>query len=479
MTATHAAVRALESRLGGMAAHRDDTAWEALAASRFPNLEVTWTPDVVVHAAGTADVIAATRFAADHGLQLAVRSGGVGWVGAPPGTLLLDLRGMNAARVDPVRRTVQVQGGAIWRDVHRELAPFGLAAAGPQFPRLGVTGHVLGGGHGWLSRRVGWASDTLRSVELITAEGRYVRCSADEEPDLFWAMRGAGHNFGTVVGIELDLVSLDTVSSGTVWFAPDAIAEGMAWCHEHLPHAPDELTTIVSIGHPTPRLRLADALGDRAALHVIACHSGPPEQARRDLAALRSHPDVICDTIREQPWTELAMGKDVFISGVHRRSRMHYLQDLGDAVIKISSRRALEMAPLSFMSTHIYGGAMARIEEHATAMSHRTDLFNYMVSTTWTSMQDGMSLRRWQDEYLDEIAAHSTGAAYINYLFDEPARVAAAYHPATWQRLRNTKRVWDPDNRIAANQNVPPSDSTPHSEPVASEPSGSDGTASI
>jgi FAD/FMN-containing dehydrogenase len=460
MMPSHRDVHALASRLGGTAAHRDEAAWEALAASRFPNREVPWLPDVVVHAAGTADVIAATQFAAEHGLGLAVRGGGVGWVGAPPGTLLLDLRDMHAVQVDPSRRTVHIQGGAIWRDVHRELAPFGLAAAGAQFPRLGVAGHVLGGGHGWLSRRVGWASDTLRSAELITADGRYVRCSAAEHPDLFWAIRGAGHNFGTVVGLELELIALDTVSFGMVWFAPDAIPEGMAWCRDHLPQAPDELTTIVSIGHPAPSLELPVPLRCRPALHVLACHSGPPEQARHDLGALRAHSDVTADTIRETSWTELAMGNDVFISGVHRRSRMRYVRELSDEVIAISARRAGEMAPLSFMSTHIYGGAMGRIDEHATAMSHRSEAFNYMVSTTWTSMEDGAALRRWQDEYLEEIAAHAGAAAYINYLFDEPDRVPSAYNPASWERLRVIKHIWDPENRFSANQNIPPADAT-------------------
>jgi FAD/FMN-containing dehydrogenase len=454
MTPSPQAVRELASRLGGRAAHRDDEAWRALAASRFPNLEVPWAPDVVVHAAGTADVITATRFAAEHGLGLAVRGGGVGWVGAPPGTLLLDLWDMHAVRVDPWRGTVHVQGGAIWRDVHRELAPFGLAAAGAQFPRLGIAGHVLGGGHGWLSRRVGWASDTLRSAELVTADGRYVRCSAQEEPELFWALRGAGHNFGTVVGLELDLIELASVTFGMVWFDPDATAEGLAWCRDYLPDARDELTTIVSVGHPPASLRLPDRLRGRAALHVLACHSGPPEQARRDLAALRAHSNVTADTIQDMSWPELAMGNDVFISRVHRRSRMHYVHDLNDAVIDISTRRAAEMAPLSFMSTHIYGGAMARIDEHATAMSHRAERFNYMVSTTWTSMEDSTALRRWQNEYLDEIARHATGAAYINYLFDEPDRVPSAYHRKTWKHLLAVKRAWDPANRFATNQNI-------------------------
>ena len=456
MTPTRAAVRDLASGLGGTVAHRDEEAFQALAASRFPNLEVPWTPEVVVHAAGTADVIAAVRFATDHGLGLAVRGGGVGWVGAPRGTLLLDLRDLRAIRVDPARRTVHIQGGAIWREVHRELAPFGLAAAGAQFPRLGVAGHVLGGGHGWLSRRVGWASDTLRSAELITADGRYVRCSAEQEPDLFWALRGAGHNFGAVVGLELHLIELDTVAFGTVWFDPEATVDALLWCREHLSSAPDELTTIVSVGHPPPSLGLPDRLRNRAALHVLACHSGSTEQARCDLAALRGHPGVTVDTIQTIPWSELAMGNDVFMPGVHRRSRMQYLHDLGDPVIEISRRRATEMAPLSFMSTHVYGGAMGRVDEHATAMSHRSTLFNYMVSTTWTPMQDGTALRSWQDEYLEEIAVYATGTAYVNYLFDEPARVTAAYHPTTWERLRSVKHTWDPENRFAANQNIPP-----------------------
>jgi FAD/FMN-containing dehydrogenase len=453
---TCADVRALAASVGGRVATRGDSAWHELAASRFPNLEVPWDADVVVHPAGTADVIAATRFAREHGLGIAVRGGGVGWVGAPRGTVLLDLRELDGIVINPARRTVHVQGGAVWRSVHRELTPFGLAAAGSQFPRLGVAGHVLGGGHGWLTRRVGWASDTLRSAEIVTADGRYVHCSEHEEPELFWAMRGAGHNFGTVVGLELDLTELKTVTFGLVWFHPDATADGLSWCRDHLPQAPDELTTIISVGHPPASVDLAEGLRGRAALHVILCHCGTPEQASRDVADLRGHPGVTADSVREMPWAELAMGNDVFISGVHRRSRMHYVPSLTDEVIAITERRASEMVPLTFMSTHLYGGAVERVAEQATAMSHRSERWNYMVSTTWTSMEDGTTLRRWQDAYLAEIATHARDAAYMNYLFAEPDRVETAYHPVTWERLRTLKRIWDPENCFSANQNIPP-----------------------
>jgi len=140
---------------------------------------------------------------------------------------------------------------------------------------------------------------------------------------------------------------------------------------------------------------------------------------------------------------------------------MRYLPELGDAVIATTARRSTQMAPLSFMSTHLYGGQMGRIPVDATAMGHRSELWNYMVSTTWTSMEDGTELRRWQDQYLEELAPHANSAAYVNYLFDEPERVRNAYNPGTWTRLREIKRLWDPQNCFAANQNVPPAAASP------------------
>ena len=159
------------------------------------------------------------------------------------------------------------------------------------------------------------------------------------------------------------------------------------------------------------------------------------------------------------PWSELSLGNDVFTSGVHRRSNMHYLSGLDDDIIEISARRALEMAPLSFMSTHYYGGALRRVPEDATAMSHRHLSWNYMVAVTWTAMENGDPLLRWQSDYLAEIEPYAADAYYVNYLCNEPSHVALAYNPTTWQRLREIKADWDPANRFRANQNVPPANS--------------------
>jgi FAD/FMN-containing dehydrogenase len=459
MTVDARSVAELRGRLRGTAVSRDDSEYSAASDSRFPNPEVAWTPSAVVQPAGVADVLAAVQFARENGQALAVRAGGVGWVGAGDDSVLVDLARLDGISVDPTYRLVHVQGGAIWRDVNRELAPFGLAGAAPQFPRLGVAGHVLGGGHGWLSSRLGWASDTLRSVDVITADGALVHASEDIEPELFWGMRGAGHNFGVVVGLELELLPLEDVTFGLVWFSPDATEDVMASLREWIVDAPDELTAILSAAHPPEDWSGSDALRGRAAMHALVCHSGTASQAESDLAFLVKHPATVAVELHRIPWPALSAGNDVFPANVHRRTRMHYVQGFTDDVIELSARRIPELSPSSFMSTHYNGGALARGDENATAMSHRATPWNYAVTTSWGTAEDGTLLRRWQDDYLDELGAHSHDAFYVNYLNDEPGNVEAAYNPRTWQRLRALKAKWDPENLFRANHNVPPAKS--------------------
>ncbi len=413
-------------------------------------------PATVVQPAGVADVMAAVDFARRTDHSVALRSGGVGWIGADSDSVLLDLRRLDGITVDPARHRVRVEGGALWRDVNRELAPFGLAGAAPQFPRLGVAGHALGGGHGWLSSRLGWASDTLISVDVVTATGELVHASEEIEPDLFWGMRGAGHNFGVVVGLELQLIPLDEVTFGFIWFHPDATAEALVTLREWIVDAPDELTAIISAAQPPQHWSGPDHLRGRAAVHALVCHSGSARQAEHDLSALTGHPSAVAVEVGRLPWPALSAGNDVFPPNVHRRTRMRYVHGLTDDVIEVSARRIPGLSPSSFMSTHYNGGALARSGEHATAMSHRDSPWNYAVTTAWSPAEDGTHLKRWQDDYLAELGDHAHDRYYVNYLNDEPHHVPAAYNPRTWQRLRELKATWDPSNLFRANHNVPP-----------------------
>jgi FAD/FMN-containing dehydrogenase len=427
---------------------RGDPDYAAAARSRFHNPAVEWNPDAVVRCASAGDVQAAVEYAAREGLRVAVRGGGVGWLGADPGTLLLDLAELGDVELDEPAQTARVGGGAIWLDVHRRLAPSGLAAAGPQFPRLGVAGYALGGGHGWLSCKRGWGCDTLVSVELVTADGRLVRASEDENADLFWALRGAGANFGVAVSLEFSLLPLETVHAGFVWAHPDATADFLAFYRDWVAVLPDDVSTIVGVN---PR-------DGRPSAHVILCHCGDAKQAEHDLAPLRQNAGVIEDTVTELPWPQLAAGNDVFETGLNRISHMRYLNGLSDEAIDVTVEHCRDMDPLAMMGTHYYGGAMRRVPEDATAMSHRDQAWNYMVAATWPEGNDGSEARRWQDNYLRALDPLSNDAVYVNYLCQEPERVPKAYNPRTWERLRALKREWDPDNLFAQNNNIPPAE---------------------
>jgi FAD/FMN-containing dehydrogenase len=401
-------------------------------------------------------VKAGVEVAAQRGLSVAMRGGGVGWLGASPGTLLLDLAGINGVELDERAQTVRVGGGAIWLDVHRAIASSGLAAAGPQFPRLGVAGYALGGGHGWLSCKRGWGCDTLVAVELVRADGRLVRASDEENADLFWALRGAGANFGVAVALEFSLMPLESVHAGFVWFDPDATADALAFYRDWVAAAPDEVSTIVGVSSPPPDV--ADGSDGSGAAHVILCHCGDAQQAEHDLRPLRDQPGVIADTVVELPWPRLAAGNDVFETGLSRISRMRYLNGFGDEAIGVTVDHTRAMDPLAMMGTHYYGGAMRRVPEDATAMSHRDQAWNYMVAATWAGPGDGAQILGWQDDYLRALDPYSTDAVYVNYICQEPERVPKAYNPRTWQRLRELKRRYDPGNLFRQNHNIPPAE---------------------
>jgi FAD/FMN-containing dehydrogenase len=448
-------VSELQRTLEGRAVHQLDIGYFTAAASRYVNPEIGWEPEVVVACATADDVARSVSFAAEHGLGVAIRGGGVGWVGASPGTLLLDMRMINSISVDPDRCTVHVGAGALWADIHRALAPFGLAAAGPQFPRLSAAGYALGGGHGWLTRKLGWGSDTLRSVELVTTGSDTVRSSQEDEPDLFWGLRGAGHNLGVAVSLEFSVIPLTQVHAGVVWFHPDRTADLLNFYREWAPTLPDEVSTILGVMTPPPDLPVPPQLIGRPMGHVVLCHSDPDSQAR-DLRALRDQPGLLLDTIRAMPYAELAAGNDMFPSGLRRRSRMRYLTGLTDPVVELTAERFTDPPPLTMLSIHHYGGALGRVDEHATAMSHRHQEWNYMVAMTWPPDETGAPQKRWQTELLAALESEEENAMYVNYLCQEPERVRSAYNLRTWNRLQALKRRWDPDNRLADNQNIAP-----------------------
>ena len=332
-------------------------------------------------------------------------------------TVVVTTERMAGVLVDPDRRTAWVGPGTRWGDVITAAAPFGLAPLSGTSPGVGVIGYTLGGGLGWLSRRYGLAADSVVRAELVTADGELRTVSADREPDLFWAIRGGGPNFGAVTGLEFRLYPVATVHAGVATFPLDRAADVLAAYRDLAPTLPDELT--------------ANILLTRDALAIRGMYAGAAEDARRALAPLwRVAGTPVTDGWRTMPYTESGT-----VGGTAPREFNH-LATLPDAVITAAIDAVHGDA--NAVEVRYWGGAIARGTGPA---GHRDVPFSVVV--------DGPA------EAAAPIAAHATGATFLNFLHD-PTRTHTAYPAATYARLRDLKLAFDPENVFALGKNIPP-----------------------
>jgi FAD/FMN-containing dehydrogenase len=376
---------------------------------------------MIVTATTPADMRKAVLAARERTLRLAVYATGHG--GPPPegdDVVVVETAGMGGVLVDPDRRVARVAPGAVWGDVVAAAAPFGLAPLAGTSPEVGVVGYTLGGGMAWLSRRYGFAADSVVCADIVTADGTPRTVSADHEPDLFWAIRGGGANFGVVTGLEFRLYPVTTVHAGAAWFPLERATDVLAYYRDHLPHMPDELAANIVI--------TKDALGIRG------MYAGSERDARRALAPLwRVAGPPIEDGWRTMPYTESGT------IGTTTPSQYNLLRDLPDTMIEAAidavhgDAAAVEVRP--------WGGAIARPGEDAGPISHRDVPFTVAV--------DG------PPESAAGIAAHATGGSFLNALPD-PSRVHSAYTATDYARLRELKLAYDPENMFGPAKNIPP-----------------------
>jgi FAD/FMN-containing dehydrogenase len=368
-------------------------------------------PAIVAEAETPADVRAAVVTAQDHGLALAVQATGHGTHVPPDGALLLKTSQMAEVLVDPDRRIARVGPGARWGDVIAASAPFGLAPLSGTSATVGVAGYTLGGGLGWLSRKHGFAADSLLRADVVTADGAIVTANADRNADLLWALRGGGGNFGVVTSLELALHPVARVYGGTALFAGERAAELLARYRDHAIGMPDELTVNVVLTRDGVALRglySGDARGGERALEPLLGVAGAP------LAS---------------SWREMGYAETGTIGGTAPRHFERY-DDLSDAVIA-AAVDAVASHDAAAVEVRHWGGAMARPDADAGPVGHRDVPFSIIV--------DGPA------EAAAPLARHATGGSFLNFLKD-PARTPTAYTPADYAALRELKRAYDPDN---------------------------------
>ena len=446
---------ALRAQLAGSVLSPSDTAYED--ARRVHNGLIDRHPALVARCHGTADVQAAVRFGRERGLEIAVRGGGHNVAGNAvcDGGLMIDLSVMRGVHVDLRERRARAQGGATWGDYNRETQLHGLASTGGVVSTTGVGGLTLGGGLGWLMGKHGMAVDGLRAVELVTAAGEVLRASADEHPDLFWAVRGGGGNFGVATWLEFELYPVGpSVIGGLVAHPFSAARDVLRFYRDFTASLPDELTAFAGLLHAP------DGSGTKLAA-IIVCHAGSLEAGAAAVAPVKRFGSPIMDAIGPMPYTAVNMLFDAgFPRGALNYWKSNFLAALGDAAIDTMVERfAATPSPMSGLLLEHFHGAATRVGPTETAFPHRSEGYNFLAVGEWLDASATSTNIAWARDAYSAMAPHFTSGRYVNYLnADELAEgdsVSAAFG-SNWKRLREVKRRYDPDNVFHLNQNIKP-----------------------
>jgi hypothetical protein len=429
------------------------------------NGAVDRNPRLIARCSGTADVAAAVRFARDHDLEIAVRGGGHNVAGTAvcDGGIVIDLSAMRAVWIDLAGRTAQVQGGALWGDVDHETQAHGFATTGGIVSHTGVAGLTLGGGIGFLMRKHGLAVDNLLAAEVVTAEGSIVRASTDEHPDLFWALRGGGGNFGVVTSFRFALHPVGpTVMAGPVFWGADDTTEVLRFYRDFIAEAPDELGTVVRLGTVPPLPVIPEGLHWRPAIAVACCYAGSVDDGERAVQALRRLGTPLVDLISPTSYVSFQCAIDDTVPhGWHYYWKATNLAGLSDEVIAVIADHAYTAgSPRSYCAMFHMGGAVARVPHDATAYGGRDVAHNMSIDGVWLPEESGehaAAETAWARRFLQALQPHRAGV-YVNFLDadDDTSRVREAYGDHIYRRLAEVKAKYDPDNAFHHNKNIRP-----------------------
>ena len=442
----------LAGRFGGVLVGPEDSTFDELR--RVHNGLIDRRPALLASCRGTADVAEAVRFAVAEGLELAVRGGGHNVSGRSvcDGGLVVDLSLMRGVDVDPAARLARVQGGALWADVNREAAVHGLAVTGGAVSSTGVGGYTLGGGLGWLMGMHGLAADNLVECEVVLATGEVVRANATEHPDLFWALRGGGGNFGVVTSFVFRVHPVPGVIGGVVAHPLDAARDLLRFYGDVTADVPDELTVFGGLVHA------ADGSGMPLAVLVL-CHAGPRERAEREVQPLLEFGSPAHVEVGPMPYPAVNMMLDGgFPRGSLNYWKSTFVQGLSDGLIDTMIDRFTTCpSPMSGILLEHFHGAVTRVGPTETAVPHRSQGYNLLIPSVWVDPATTEANIAWTRETYAALEPERAEGRWLNYYGDDedPSELDAAYGPNR-ERLAEVKRRYDPDNAFHMNQNIVP-----------------------
>jgi FAD/FMN-containing dehydrogenase len=420
-------------------------------------------PALIIRCTGPADVIDAVKFARKHQIIVSIRGGGhnVSGNSLVDNGMVIDLSKMKGIHVDPKSRTVRAQAGATLGELDRETQVFGLAVPSGIVTTTGIAGLTLGGGFGWLARKHGLSADNLISVDMVTAEGEFLTVSKTEHEDLFWGLRGGGGNFGIATSFEYQLQPIGpTVLGGMLLHPMKDAPEFLRFYRDFIADAPDELAVAPILRLAPPAPFLPEEVHGKPVVCVIVLYAGSMEEGEKLIAPLRQYGTPLVDGIGPKPFRMLQSLLDASAQpGWQYYVKSEFLPSLSDEVIDTLVEHALKItSPQSVIAGFHLGGAVSRIDEDATAYSHRDAAYSLIINCAWTEPNESEKHIQWTRDFWKALQPFSSGGAYVNFQSRDEGedRVRATYGTAKYERLSKLKKKYDPLNFFRLNQNIRP-----------------------
>jgi FAD/FMN-containing dehydrogenase len=460
MTLEPKAIDGLRSSLrGSLLRSGDDGYYEARS---IWNAMIDRKPALIARCVGVADIAAGLRFAREHGIALSIKGGGhnIAGLAVADGGLMLDLSLMRGVWIEPRTRVANAQAGCLLGDVDREAQLHGLAPVLGFVSATGIAGLTLGGGFGYLSRRFGWTSDNVRSMDVLTAEGRIVRASEKENDDLFWGLRGGGGNFGVVTNIEYDLYPLGPeIFGGAIAWRSESAPEVLARFQALAESAPPELTLVAALRLAPPAPWIDSSAHGKPVVAIFACYSGRVEDGERLLAPIKAMGRPVGDILQRRTY----LSQQSLLDATQPKGRRYYwkseyLPRLTPELLSSAVEHAGRiLSPHSAVILFQLGGAVAQHANEHSAVGNRDAAFVLNVTASWEKAEADYGNVEWARSAWSDMRRFSTGGTYINFLTEEEAgdRIQAAYG-ANFARLAGIKARWDPENLFRVNKNIAP-----------------------
>jgi len=444
-------LEALTGTFSGTVLLPDDDGYDD--ARRVHNGLIDRRPALIARCQGAADIADAIGIARSSGLEISVRGGGHNVAGraVADGGVMIDLAPMKGIHVDPAARTVRAQGGVIWSELNREAHAHGLAVTGGAISSTGIAGYTLGGGLGWLMAKHGLGADNLIGVELVTADGETLNVDDESHPDLMWALRGGGGNFGVAASLVYRLHPVSTVTGGLIAHPIDAAPEMLRFYRDAVAGGSDDLTVFAGLVHAP------DGSGHKLAAMVVF-HTGSPDEAERDLAPFKTWGTPLVVEVGPMPYPVM----NTLLDAAYPKGALNYwlssfTTGLSDELIDAMAERFASVpSPMTVILLEHFHGAVTRIAPTDTAVPHRDEGWNLLLPSEWTDPAHTEANIAWTKDTYAALSEHFSGGRWLNYLGDDQDdAIRSAYGP-NYDRLVEVKRRYDPDNVFHLNHNIVP-----------------------